>query len=185
MDTNVRAASLYRRLGGEVYFAQQTFVIPGSPATVSASSARAGGFMREAARRLAACGFAPALFDVLYLPPDAGRDEGGLAVTAAFVILDRARVDPLADCLVELATLCRSLGGRVHLVKDVHARAEDLAAMHAGRIEQLFAVRARLDPQGVMRNDFLDRVLIPARNACGAGGERARASRRELDSAAA
>jgi hypothetical protein len=165
MDGNARAVSLFRRLGGEVLLVQQTFVIPGSPATAEASAARTAGFMAEASRAFEASGFVPALFDVLHLPADPGRDQGGLAVTVAFFLFDRARLAPLVSCLVELSRICRGLGGHVHLVKDVYARPEDLAAMHAGRIAEVVAVRARLDPKGVLRNDFIDRVIGPAARA--------------------
>ena len=163
MDANARAVALVRGLGGEVYLVQQTFVIPAAPAARAASVTRVAGFMRAAARRLTEGGLSPTLFDVLYLPPDAGRDPGGVAVTVAFVTTERARVDALAAILIELSAACRSAGGHVHLVKDVHARPADLAAMHARRLDQLFAVRTRLDPRGVMRNDFFDRVLAAAR----------------------
>jgi decaprenylphospho-beta-D-ribofuranose 2-oxidase len=175
MDGNARAVSLARRLGGEVYVLQQTFVIPGSPATAGASAARTAEFMRDASRQLEAGGFVPTLFDVLYLPPDPGRDEGGLAVTVAFILFDRARVDGLSACLCELSARCRQLGGHVHMVKDVHAHPEDLAAMHGARLEQLVTVRARLDPRGVLRNDFLDRVVTAAARAAGRADRRSAA----------
>jgi len=161
MDTNDLATSLYRRLGGAVYLAQQTWMIPGSPADREASIARVAGFMGEVARRLGAQGTPPTLFDVLYIAPEPGRDDGGFAVTAAFVTMDRARVGAVACCLVELSALCGTLGGRVHLVKNVHARPEDLAVMHAGSLRRHFAVRRRLDPDGVMQNAFFDRILAP------------------------
>ncbi len=159
MDTNERATSLYRRLGGELYLAQQTFLIPGSPADREASIARVSAFMREAARRLCGQGTPPTLFDVLYIAGEEGRYAGSFAVTAAFVATDRARVEAIGRCLTGLAALCRRVGGYVHLVKNVHARPEDLAAMHAPRLAQHFAVRRRLDPRGVMRNDFFDRIF--------------------------
>jgi hypothetical protein len=62
---------------------------------------------------------------------------------------------------VDLSAVCRRIGGYVHLVKNVHARPEDLAAMHGPRLAQHFAVRRRIDPRGVMRNDFFDRIFAP------------------------
>jgi hypothetical protein len=162
MDTNERATALYRRLGGAVYLVQPTFLIPGAPGTREASIARVSGFMREVAARLDAEGTPPTLFDVLYVAGEPGRYAGGFAVTAAFVTADRARVDVIGRCLVGLSGLCLRLSGHVHLVKNVHARPEDLAAMHAPRLAQHFAVRRRLDPRGVMRNDFFDRVFAPS-----------------------
>lgn len=156
MDTNARAASSFRRRLGDVYFVQETYVVPVTPDDRAGSAARLGRFLRQLGVRLAARGITPNLLDVLYVR------GSGYAVTVAFVTRDRARAAGLAACLVELSRLCQAFGGHVHLVKNVHAEPEVLAAMHGARIGRMLAVKRRLDPTHVLANAFFERVIVAA-----------------------
>ncbi len=73
-----------------------------------------------------------------------------------------ARAPGLDAALQELDMLIVGSGGRVYLTKDVRLPREMLAAMYPqlGRFEQ---VRARVDPDGVMRSDLARRLGL-----CGA-----------------
>ena len=156
MDTNARAAAFYRRRVGDVFFVQETYVIPASLRDRAASAARLASFLRDVATALAARGMEPNLFDVLYVR------GSGYAVTAAFVTRDRARAAMLAVCLSELSRLCLAAGGYVHLVKNVHADPQTFAAMHGERLRRLLAAKRRLDPTGVLENAFFQRVVAAA-----------------------
>jgi decaprenylphospho-beta-D-ribofuranose 2-oxidase len=61
--------------------------------------------------------------------------------------------------LVQLSRACRALGGRVRLTKNVHADPEDLAAMYAQTLPRFRELKRRLDPDGLIRNEFLNRVF--------------------------
>jgi FAD/FMN-containing dehydrogenase len=51
------------------------------------------------------------------------------------------------------------LGGRVHLVKSVVADPEDLRAMYGEAAAKLKVLKQKYDPNGLLRNDFFDRVF--------------------------
>jgi FAD/FMN-containing dehydrogenase len=61
--------------------------------------------------------------------------------------------------LCGLARDCRMLGGRVHLVKSVVADPEDLRAMYGEAAAKLKVLKQKYDPNGLLRNDFFDRVF--------------------------
>jgi FAD/FMN-containing dehydrogenase len=156
MDTNARATALFREKLGELHLTQETWIIPAALHERAAAVDRLARFLRRLSTELDTRGFRPTLFDVLWV-----RGEG-YAVTVAFVGRDRAKVSALAACLAGLSRDCLALGGHVHLVKNVHADPDVLAAMHGDRFAELLALKRRLDPTGVFANAFLDRVLRPA-----------------------
>jgi sugar-1,4-lactone oxidase-like protein len=57
-----------------------------------------------------------------------------------------------------------ALGGRPHWGKQFHATAEELRAVHPN-YERFEAIRRELDPAGMFRNAFLDRVFPPEAKA--------------------
>jgi len=50
----------------------------------------------------------------------------------------------------------------VHLTKNVLARSADVRAMYADVLDELFAVKNRYDPEGLLANDFIERLFSPA-----------------------
>src|SRR5262249_50142608 len=108
----------------------------------------------------------PTLLDILFVP---GKDDGfllsgtrklpGFAVTFAFETSDRERIARIIPHLRTIGSMCRELGGRVHLVKTVYAAPEDLEAMYADTLPAFFALKRRLDPGFVFTNAFLARVF--------------------------
>jgi hypothetical protein len=61
--------------------------------------------------------------------------------------------------LEELAHEVACFGGRVHLVKNVHARPEDLRMMYGDALAGFLQVKRRVDPAAILRNDFLERLF--------------------------
>ena len=74
-----------------------------------------------------------------------------------------ARASGLRPALDQLDELVAGAGGRVYLTKDLRLRRDVLAAMYP-QLEHFEAVRARVDPDGVMRSDLGRRLGL-----CGAG----------------
>jgi len=155
MDGDVRFRQLGRRLGFEMRLVQQTFVVP----------VAAGAELIERARRaFRDAAIVPMLVDVLYCPADrallsASHGRDGFVVSFAFSPRTRGRLARIRDALVRLSKECRGLGGRVRLTKNVHADVDDLAAMYEATLPRFHALKRRLDPDGLIRNDFLERVF--------------------------
>jgi len=68
----------------------------------------------------------------------------------------------VAQTLAELDELVAGCGGRVYLSKDSRMRPEAVRAMYP-ELERFYAVRRRVDPEGVLRSDLAARLRL-----CGA-----------------
>jgi decaprenylphospho-beta-D-ribofuranose 2-oxidase len=75
-----------------------------------------------------------------------------------------AAVPGLRGTLDELDEVVAACGGRVYLSKDARMSADALRAMYP-RLDELDAVRARVDPAGTMRSDLAARLGL-----CAEGG---------------
>jgi decaprenylphospho-beta-D-ribofuranose 2-oxidase len=73
-----------------------------------------------------------------------------------------AAADGLEPALRELDEVVAGCGGRVYLSKDVRLRADTLRVMYP-RLHEMDDLRARVDPEGVMRSDLASRLEL-----CGA-----------------
>lgn len=158
---------LGRKLGFAMGIRQQTYVVPRVPADPAASARLLASFLRDVDELLDARGLLPPLIDVLYLPDDAAEgfvlssNHGisGYAVTITFEEVGRAEFPDEERALADISELCLRVGGRVHLVKNVHASAATLAAMYSWGLTQLGALRAAHDPTSTLRSRFLERVF--------------------------
>jgi decaprenylphospho-beta-D-ribofuranose 2-oxidase len=155
MEGDARLRLAGRRLGLGLRIVQQSFAVP-----VDA----AGELIERARRGFAAHALVPMLSDVLYCPADrallsATYRRGGFIVSFAFSPRTRARHARIGVALRELSAVCRQLGGRVRLGKHVHAAPDELAAMYEDALPRFARLKRRLDPDGLLRNEFLERVF--------------------------
>jgi decaprenylphospho-beta-D-ribofuranose 2-oxidase len=180
MDGNVRAKHAARFFGVNLKTLQQTFVVP------SATGSKKGWddakddlveWLEHAESVLSANDLTPTLQDVLFLPSDerfplsmtAGM--AGFAVTYAFETSNKrklARADEVFRTLAD--TLFEKFQGRVYLVKNVCASEKTLAKMYGKNAAEFFAIKRELDPDGLLRNEFLERTFGGLVGAPRAGG---------------
>ena len=158
MDGNAHAKAIGRAFGAQMRTLQQTFLVPADVDT-------AARFIEELSHALRSARIVPTLFDCLFIPRDeefllsssAGLD--GFAVSIAFDTSDARVLGRARAILVEASARLRAIGGRVHLVKSVCADAEDLRLMYGTALDTFFRLKQRLDPTGVLRNEFLERTF--------------------------
>lgn len=157
MDGNARTHALERRLGLRTYTLQQTYVIPFAEDSLETFLERVLAFFEER-------GLVPILFDVLFVPSDdvllsASRGLDGFAVTVAFETMKDSELPPRMAALRDLSKICLSVGGRVHVGKTVCADVDVLRAMYGDALEAFRLLKDVVDPNRVLRNEFLERVF--------------------------
>ena len=91
--------------------------------------------------------------DDVPLSTASGRDTGYIAAHA-FV------GTPHEPWFRAVTDVCRAAGGRPHWGKEHELGAADLRPLYP-RYDEFVALRDEVDPRGVFRNDYLDRVLGP------------------------
>jgi decaprenylphospho-beta-D-ribofuranose 2-oxidase len=156
MDANAEEKRLVEQAGLGLPIIQQTFVVP-----VAAAAA----FLDEVPELLAEHTVEPTLFDILHMPADltlmsASHDSEGFACTLSFEdVRDEKKRDRVVAALYRLSERCHAHGGRVHLTKNVYALPETMAKMYGPQLERFLALKAELDPDGILRNAFFERVF--------------------------
>ncbi len=164
-NSTALAKKSLRARGVRLNFVQQSFALPSDVGSARPDTAPTRRFIELAQARLHALDLRPADIDFLWIPADdfllsANRGLPGYVVTLSFADTDRSELTPEVDELLRaLSHDCRTLGGRVHLVKNVVADDADLRAMHGDAARELRARKQRFDPKGVLRNEFFCRVF--------------------------
>ncbi|MBV7326983.1 FAD-binding oxidoreductase [Chloroflexi bacterium TSY] len=106
----------------------------------------------------------PAMLDIVPIQEDdfllsASRELPGYAVSLAFEDFRANDLDTVIQQLQEMSAVCQAQGGRVHLVKNVYATPEQIAAMYAESGFRFLKLKQRFDPNNVLRNEFFERVF--------------------------
>jgi hypothetical protein len=160
MDGNTVAKERYEHLHPNELFPiiQQTFVIPADLAAAFAGNCEE----KMKARKLR-----PTECDMLFVRADdalmsANYKMDGFAISVGFepVEADGQTPPAIADLLKELSADCLGAGGRIHLVKNVHADKAVLQQMFSPQISQFEEMKRRLDPDLLLQNGFSDNLLI-------------------------
>lgn len=179
MDGDLKTKVHYERPPDRLaYVVQQTFVLPYAHRLEGkATKQKVELFLERMTSELAASGVTPTLFEFLFMPRDrilmsASYDQPGFAITLAFQdIADAEQRDAVIAVLKELSRICGDLDGRIHLTKNVYADDAVLFAMYGERMEAFLRLKQSLDPSGVLRNRFFDRIFERAETV-GADGSR-------------
>jgi FAD/FMN-containing dehydrogenase len=153
MDGNERAKAIGDRFGVKLASVQHSYVVP----TESLLS-----FLEESARLFQAHDLYPSLLDALYRPADdfllsSANGLAGFCVSYVFEGVGKKKFERLHRCLLELNEASMAAGGRLHLAKNVYATQDQLRRMYAPALQELARVKARVDPKGVLVNDFFTR----------------------------
>jgi decaprenylphospho-beta-D-ribofuranose 2-oxidase len=159
MDGNTFAKQRFEREHPRRVFpiTQQTFVIPDRESTVH--------FVNECLMRMAALDVEPTEMDILFVAEDeclmsATFKQGGFAVSLAFENYEEPCPPAHVDALLRgLSTVCADLGGRIHLVKNLRSEKADVRRMFDATIRQFEKIKASLDPAGILRNPFFDKIF--------------------------
>jgi decaprenylphospho-beta-D-ribofuranose 2-oxidase len=169
MDGNARAKRAGKRFGFSMRNVQQTFVVPFNAEAEDGwdeAQKSLAAWLETANELLTAKGLRPTLHDVLFLPGDdafllsASSNLAGFAVSYAFETSNRSTIKRATEAFEELSdVLWERFGGRVYLVKNVFASKETLATMYEANADHFFELKRELDPDGILRNDFLERTF--------------------------
>jgi decaprenylphospho-beta-D-ribofuranose 2-oxidase len=155
MEGNERMKALTARMGIRVRSVQPSFAVP----TESTHF-----FLSEATRLMKDFDVYPSLLDALYRPTDdfllsSANTLPGFCVSFLFEAVTSGKYERLAPCLLALNDACLAAGGRLHLIKNVHATRAQLGAMYAHAAGDLARIKSRVDPRGVLVNDFFARAF--------------------------
>ncbi len=162
-DGNERLHRLAHALRIPIAVRQQTYFIPYRPGE---SDAGLRSFLDAADAHLDSNELLPAMIDIVYLRADpvapllsAGSGQSGFVVTVSFEALFRTDMSKEEAALTAISRVCREHGGCVHLVKHVFADPALIRAMYEPNLEEFKSLKSELDPDGILENEFLRRVL--------------------------
>ncbi len=168
MDANTNAKRFARRFGFKLKTLQQTFIVPAPTTNDDAKNAATlADWLARAHKVFHDRTLAPTLQDVLYLPQDMefclspDARSPGFAVSYAFETSNKKTLSRAKEALAELAdVLCDApFNGRVSLVKNVCVSPATLLRMYGTDAVEFCQLKQKLDPDGLLRNDFLQRTF--------------------------
>jgi hypothetical protein len=171
MDANSTARRIAGFFGQDLRMVQQTFVVPAELDHDDPMHARdqLSGWLKTAHDFFNDRKLTPTLQDVLFLPgdvsfclsPNAGLE--GFAVSYAFETSNEDTIEAVKEAFSDLAdVLWNKFKGHVSLVKNVQIKPATLENMYCDGADEFFLLKAQLDPDCLLRNEFLKR-LFPTR----------------------
>jgi decaprenylphospho-beta-D-ribofuranose 2-oxidase len=155
-DGNRRIKKFFQFLGCPTRVLQQTFILP--LGVGNNEGANLEEFLEKSDALLDGAKLSPALIDVLYVGAD-GEDfplsssqKDGYAVTFTFERLFRPLIKE-EECLMRMSEICKDLGGRIHLVKNVCADPKLIIGMYPG-MATMATLREAHAAKAFIYNDF-------------------------------
>jgi len=151
--------------GEHINFYQQSFALPAGCDEAHADTRPMRRFIELLEARLHAIDRRPATIDFLYVPPDdflmsASRNFPSFVVTVSFGDMNQSELPPqMHQLFCKLSHDCLTLGGRVHLVKNVIAERSDLRAMHGDAAAEFRTLKQRHDVKQLFHNEFFTRIF--------------------------
>ncbi len=171
MDGNVLAKRIARWFGIDLKTVQQTFVVPVdllAEGGLAVAQDRLTEWLERADQLFRQRQLTPTISDVLYLPKDLAfclspnPKRAGFAVSYVFETSAANTITNVKRAFEDLAdVLSVNFDGRVSLVKNVDVKPATLRAMYRPEATEFLALKAQLDPAGVLCNRFFERVLGP------------------------
>ncbi len=179
MDANSTARRIAGFFGKDMRMVQQTFVVPADLADDDLTHAQdqLSKWLATAHGLFSGRGLTPTLQDVLFLPgdlqfclsPNAGLE--GFAVSYAFETSDDDTIEAVKQAFKDLAdVLSATFKGHVSLVKNVEVNSGTLESMYDKGAKKFFRLKAKLDPDCLLRNEFLERLFPTLMSSAGPPG---------------
>lgn len=123
-------------------------------------------FAENCERKISDYKLHPTETDMLFVAKDQCLMSGsynldGFAVSVAFepIAPDGSAPPKVQELMIDLTQDCRSVGGRLHLVKNVYAEPDDFRKMFSPQIEQFENIKKNYDPSRILQNGFSDRFF--------------------------
>jgi FAD binding domain/D-arabinono-1,4-lactone oxidase len=163
-NSTMPAIRAVRARGARLNCFQQSYVIPAPLVGHDCDVRLARQFLFMVLSRCRERSVRPFSVDLLHLDADkaylsASRGIYGFAVTVTFVDHDAAEWNLIQEVFMALSHDALTLGGRVHLVKNVEADRADLRAMFADGLKAFKEVKSRLDPGEILSSEFYERYF--------------------------
>ena len=162
MDGNWRTRAWAARCGLAIWLLQQSYVLP-IRAEDADPGAAAKRFLDRLSKEVHDRRIKIGVIDILTCPADntvltSVEGTGGVVVSLAVHGVSRHDAANVVELFRRLGRICAEEGGCIHLVKHVHAEPEVLRHMYRAPLAAFLEHKHALDPQGVLRNAFLERL---------------------------
>lgn len=110
-------------------------------------------------------GVVPQVIDALFLPQHESvlapnPDGDAFAITLGFEGLghDPEYAEACEKAMIALSRVCRAMGGKVHLTKNLYMDDDTLREMYGAQFERFRDIKQVADPNHVLRSDLWDRI---------------------------
>ena len=165
MDTNRLSRQLSKKLGFKTPIIQQSFSIPcifGDSRDIERSKE----FASLLIKNLTTNNLVATMIDIGFMPKgddsllSCNRDQDTYLVSVALEGRGIPSYSIVEKVMFKMSELCFNLyGGKVHLTKNVLCAPQTLEKMYAGPLAAMKRLKAKYDPQWMLGNTFVNRLL--------------------------
>lgn len=162
-DGSWRARENLKRVGASAWQARQSFVLPLRRNDLEPGK-RPKQFLEQSRQLLALAGVRVNPIELVTLPADhyllsASRGMEGMQLTFSSQGLSEVNAQRFSQLMRRLSRTCADLGGRVQLEKGVAVEPHVLQQMYGDALSRLRDLKAEYDPDGMVENPFVERLL--------------------------